>query len=548
MVKSLSVLSRIFRIAAIAILAGFCFSRSAPSGAQAPAGSASISGTVVDPDGTPIPGASVALTNLVTGQKATASTDGAGAFTFSNPPRGPATILVSAPRFNSSGPINRTVNGAPIVLNPVKLTYSIGPPVGATQHELTSTPAGESYVTVSSNAVAGPMGYAATPSLDGATQSPQSAQQQAFIAGQQFNYPSIIFYVSAAPLVNLPNTNATSMIEASQETDRNPLWLDASFTLSFYDRDGNPLAGACSDGSVQVLGLMPQQTVAALKNQTIADVASAANDVAGALATFYPGTSSEVGAATKAMNIVFQDIFPPKPVAYEYSDMTDNCDFGWYFRPNTTATGSGGQASILGIQTGIALLKTAKSIASIKVNGRSLSAWNNSPTADKDKEKDKKNKLFLVDDRPIGIISLPSTDNIDYDNITSLVMFPALIPKAQAMKILHIDKDADFVAFATANKLVGTNNTTFDYITNSSLENFLGLKSPTAPDGSGGGKPPDPKPKNASTTPPAAATPKGTETPAKAATPADSTPAKPARQPSPRVKPEAPPKPAPSNP
>jgi hypothetical protein len=383
------------------------------------------------------------------------------------------------------------------------------------------------------------MGYAATPSLGAATQS-QSAQQAAFFAGQQFNYPSIVFYISAAPLVNLPTTNETKKIEAAQETNRNPLWLDASFTLSLYDDDGNLLSDACTDGSVQVLGLMPQQTVAALKNQTIADAASAANDVAGALATFYPGTSGEVTAATKAMNIVFQDIFPPRPVAYEYSDMTDNCNFGWYFRPNTTSTaGTSGQASILGIQTGIVLLKTSKNIASIKVNGRSLSAWNNPPTSDKDK--DKKNTLFLVPDRPIGTVVLPSIGNIDYDNITSLDMFPSLIPKAQAMKILHIDKDADFIAFATANKLVGTNATTFDYITNKSLDNFLGLTSPNPPDD---GKKPAPKPKDTATTP-AQPTTKPATTPAQPTTPTNSTPAKPAKQPSPHANT---PQPAPAKP
>jgi hypothetical protein len=63
------------------------------------------------------------------------------------------------------------------------------------------------------------------------------------------------------------------------------------------------------------------------------------------------------------------------------------------------------------------------------------------------------------------------------------------------MKILHIDKDTDFIAFATANKLVGT-NATFDYITNKSLDNFLGLASPTAPDG---GAKPEPKPKDTAT-------------------------------------------------
>jgi protocatechuate 3,4-dioxygenase beta subunit len=547
MVKLLCALPRLSRFAVLALFApGFCLAGLPSSGAQTSNDTASISGTVVDLTGAPIPGAKVALTNLSTGHMTTTSADDKGAYTLSDVPLGPASITVSSPGFNSSGTISISVKAGETILKPVTLIATLGAAVsvGVVQNgdePGSSSGAAQSYVTVSSNAVAGPMGYAATPTIAGATQS-QSAQQQAFFAGQQFNYPSIIFYISAAPLVNLPTTNETSNIQAAQETDRNPVWLDASFTLSLYDSNGNPLPNACSDGSVQVLGLMPQQTVAALKNSAIADAASAANDVAGALATFYPGTSGEVSAATKAMNIVFQDIFPPRPVAYEYSNMTDNCNFGWYFRPNTTASGTIGQSSILGIQTGIVLLKTSKIIASIKVNGRSLSAWNNAPTADKDKDKDKRNKLFLVSDRPIGTISLPTTANIDYDNITSLAMFPSLIQKTQAMKILHIDKDADFVAFATANKLVGT-NATFDYITNKSLDTFLGLASPSPPDAHpGSGSTPDSKAKDTSTSP-AAPAPKGPTTAAQPSTPTTT-----GKQPSPHPKTPGTPKPAPLKP
>jgi hypothetical protein len=329
--------------------------------------------------------------------------------------------------------------------------------------------ASSNYVTVNANAVAGPMGYAATPSLAGAAQS-QSAQQQAFVAAQQFNFPSIIFYISAAPLVNLPATPAEiDKMPFAQETDRNPLWLDASFTLTVYDSKG-ALPNACSDGSVQVLGLLPQQTVAALKNQTAADIATGANDVAGALASFYPG-GSQVSAATKAMNVIFQDIFPPQPVAYEYSNMTDNCNFGWYFRPNTSPTaGAGGAASILGTQTGIVLLKTSKRITKIVVNGRTISAWNKPPTSSN-------KKLYVGYDKPIGTIQLPDVTNIDYDNLTTLAMFPSLIPKDEAEKVLHITKDADFIAFAKANSLVGT-DAAYDYVTNLSLSAFLGLSAP----------------------------------------------------------------------
>jgi hypothetical protein len=40
-----------------------------------------------------------------------------------------------------------------------------------------------------------------------------------------------------------------------------------------------------------------------------ADIATGVNDVAGALASFYPGAQNQVTAATKAMNVVFQTFF-----------------------------------------------------------------------------------------------------------------------------------------------------------------------------------------------------------------------------------------------
>jgi hypothetical protein len=151
--------------------------------------------------------------------------------------------------------------------------------------------------------------------------------------------------------------------------------------------------------------------------------------------------------------------------------MTDNCNFGWYFRPNTSPTaGAGGAASILGIQTGIVLLKTSKRITKIVVNGRTISAWNKPPTAST-------KKLYVGYDKPIGTIQLPDVTNIDYDNLTTLAMFPSLIPKDEAEKVLHIAKDADFIAFAKANSLVGT-DAAYDYVTNVSLSAFLGLSAP----------------------------------------------------------------------
>lgn len=100
----------------------------------------------------------------------------------------------------------------------------------------------------------------------------------AALASQNFNFPSLIIYISASPLVYVPSAVAdktqVDKIMSAQETDRNPLWLDATFTLVPEDAEGHEIGAACSDGSVRILGLLPQQTASGTKSQTLADVAS----------------------------------------------------------------------------------------------------------------------------------------------------------------------------------------------------------------------------------------------------------------------------------
>jgi len=459
----------------------------ASSTAQAVVATGSISGRVSDETGTPVLSAKVMLINNSTGQPFSTNTDVSGRYRILNLPPGAAKITITAKGFPVFRNAVNVIAGENVTQNAV-LSISFGA-ASSTAVAPPDTPGSKSptiegdYVIVSANAVAGPMGYVAPPSPGSAAQS-QSAQQQALASSQGYNFPSIIFYISAVPLVNLPTISSGDSVIQNEdatiqkdETYLNPLWLDASFTLTFLDKDGKSIDGACADGSVQILGLLPQQTITAMKNQTIADVATGVNDVAGALASFYQGTQNQATAATKAMNVVFQGIFSPQPVAYEYSHMNGNCDFGWYFRPNKSDSArASGPASILGIQTGILLLKTKNDIASINVNGRSISAWNKPPSSTS-------KSLFAVTDRLIGTVALPGVSKIDYSNLTTLEMFPLLIKKSDAMQIVHIEKDADFITFATANKLVGT-NATFDYVTNSSLTAFLALSTPVA----GGGK------------------------------------------------------------
>ena len=59
----------------------------------------SVKGTVKDPSGAVIPGATVTIYNPVTGFERTASTDASGSFTFTNVPFNPYHLTVTATGF-----------------------------------------------------------------------------------------------------------------------------------------------------------------------------------------------------------------------------------------------------------------------------------------------------------------------------------------------------------------------------------------------------------------------------------------------------------------
>ena len=58
-----------------------------------------VKGTVKDPSGAVIPGATVTIYNPVTGFERTASTDASGSFTFNNVPFNPYHLTVTATGF-----------------------------------------------------------------------------------------------------------------------------------------------------------------------------------------------------------------------------------------------------------------------------------------------------------------------------------------------------------------------------------------------------------------------------------------------------------------
>ncbi|AEU37458.1 carboxypeptidase-like regulatory domain-containing protein [Granulicella mallensis] len=425
----------------------------------------SITGKVKDKDGAPVSGAKISIFKKSTGAlvKQTVADD-AGQYQVDSLEEG--SYLIKAEPNQHSGSL------LPVGLKDLKIDSlttqgSVADLTTGIVESGGGTPSAD-FVRVSLNAVAGPLGYIATPSLTSATQT-NNAQTQALIANQDYYYPSIIFYMSASPLVNIPNdatANLDKSVKSAQETNRNPNWLDAEFTITPVDSNGKALKGCGLGEGIEVLGALPQQTVGSTKNQKTADVATAINNVASGLASFYPGVSTQVGAASSAMNVVFQDLFPPQPIAFQYTSVSGNCDVDWFFRPNAAAGATVGASSILGTQTGILMLKVPSSIKRLQVEGVALSEWNKAPS-------ETSKKLFQFSKRTIAYISLPDPDAIDYKNLTSLAMFPSLIDRLTAMKILRIGTDVcAFETFAATNKIVTTDGK-YQFVTNASLANAL---------------------------------------------------------------------------
>ena len=76
-----------------------------------------VTGTVKDPSGAVIPGATVTIYNPVTGFERTASTDASGSFTFTNIPFNPYHLTVTAAGFTPHVQDVDLNSGVPVNLN-----------------------------------------------------------------------------------------------------------------------------------------------------------------------------------------------------------------------------------------------------------------------------------------------------------------------------------------------------------------------------------------------------------------------------------------------
>jgi len=287
------------------------------------------------------------------------------------------------------------------------------------------------YAKVSTTVALGPMGYLQMPT--GLTQV-AGANSNLGTVNLNYNFPAVYIYISASPLLFPKLSDATNLdsIDSVQDGDRDINWMDASFDLVAKDVSGNALP---CETSVQVLGLLPGATVTSLKTPVANAAATAANQLVTALAPFFSGAKTVAEASTSAFQVLFTDLFPPKPVAYQYAFLDGACSFGWYFKPNPTTTPP---TSVLGTQTALVLLRTSMDVASIGLSSRILSRWTHPPT--------KSSKQFSYLEKT-DFLAIPTVKSaIDFGNLQDLSLFPLLIPAADARSILHIGagKDADW--------------------------------------------------------------------------------------------------------
>jgi hypothetical protein len=92
------------------------------AGAHAQSNSGSISGTIADPTGAVVPGATVTIANAVSGYTRTQTSDGAGHFQFPNIPFNPYQLTVSDAGFQ---PFSRRIEVGSMVAQSIPVTLSV---------------------------------------------------------------------------------------------------------------------------------------------------------------------------------------------------------------------------------------------------------------------------------------------------------------------------------------------------------------------------------------------------------------------------------------
>jgi hypothetical protein len=343
------------------------------------------------------------------------------------------------------------------------------------------------YVSVSMQANWGPFGAAYAPPDTAQLVGVKEAERA---VNQTYRFPSIYFNISAAPVIVpiIKDEESPEQISQVMFDDRDMEWMDVSIELepilaqrqngvAENDIGGKVVNKKDWEKYVQILEMLPNDTHAALRESLPSKIANVAGEFGSAMVPFVPQIAqSRFTSSTTALGVLFRNIFPPKSVAYRYAFIESSCRFGWYFRQNK---GTGEGISLLGLHKGVVLLRVNSEVKQIKVHYSVLSKWNKSPNASSEK--------YNMTTAEAVALDLPALvePQIDYDGLQNLNGFPVLIPRAVALKILHLDiakpedrKEWDELIGGATPILRSINKG--NYITRASLEIFLTMP-PTVP-------------------------------------------------------------------
>lgn len=385
-----------------------------------------------------------------------------------------------------------------LMLLSIPFTYSLGQGLSITTDQVQEvvmppdvnasalTSGDQLYVSVSVTVIPGPYGLEVYPS--GGSQitpnngaSTKTGNTSTAPQPDHYNYPSIVFFISTTPLLT-PRLSDDKHYASGKTIDgvngfNDIEWMDNTFQLKAVDSEGKEITCGPTNtphACIQIIGLLPGTTAVDLKAQPIANVADAASNVATVVAPVVPVVGTAIAASASGARVLFDLLFPPKSISYQYAYLDNSRrTFGWFIRPDLTA-----KTSALGTQTGMVMLQTDPTVAVIEVTGQGLSSWKSPPS--------RRHKKFLYTKIPDTKIPVHNHD-IDYSSLQDLSLFPMLIPRPDALKILHISDDTQFndLVKGSSPKIETTPN---GYIIKGSLQKYLGL-SGTA---SGSGPTPEP--------------------------------------------------------
>jgi len=172
-------------------------------------------------------------------------------------------------------------------------------------------------------------------------------------------------------------------------------------------------------------------------------------------------------AAIGGLTVLFRNLFPPKTETFFHSFIDTPTRFGWNFKQNKTKPE---EASILGLRRGIVLLQADKRVQRIWVRHDALSEWNSQAN---------NYSRFDLRRSSNACMLLPpekAEPPIQFDALVDLASFPALIPKADVVRILHVDENMYKQLIDPNGKVRLETGPNPDFVKKTSLEKYLGIE------------------------------------------------------------------------